>query len=59
MPFQLILWTPVYNQKINQTQKLIYTLHLIHSSIAFNTQFIWVLQTSWTLSLVSNERITS
>jgi len=31
--------TPVDDQKINQTQKSIYTLHLIHSSFAFNTQF--------------------
>jgi len=30
MPFQITLWTPVDNQKINQTQKPIYTLHLIH-----------------------------
>jgi len=38
MPFQITLWTPVDNQKIYHTQKSIYTLHLIHTSIAFNTQ---------------------
>jgi len=26
MPFQITLWTPVDNQKINQSQKSIYTL---------------------------------
>jgi len=30
MPFQITLWTPVDNQKINHTQKSIYTLHLLH-----------------------------
>jgi len=28
MHFQTTLWTPADNQKINQTQKSIYTLHL-------------------------------
>jgi len=36
MPFEITLWTPVDNQKINQTLKSIYTLHLIHSSMASN-----------------------
>jgi len=30
MPFQITLWTPVVNQKINQTQKSIYTLQFTH-----------------------------
>jgi len=40
MPFQIILWTPVDNQKINQTQKSIYTLlHSIHSSIYISLRY--------------------
>jgi len=38
MPFHIILWTPGDNL-INQTQKSIYTLHLIHSSIYISLRY--------------------
>jgi len=38
-PFQITLWTPVDNQKINQTQTSTYTLHLIHSSIYISLRY--------------------
>jgi len=40
MPFQITLWSPADNQKIYQTQKSIYTLHLIHSSI-YISEIMW------------------
>jgi len=39
MPFHITLWNPVDNKKINQTQKSIYTLHLIHCSIYISLRY--------------------
>ena len=39
MPIQITLWTPVDNQKINQTQKSIFTLHLIYGSIYISLRY--------------------
>ena len=39
MPIQITLLTPVDNQKFNQTQKSIYTLHLLYSSIYMSLRY--------------------
>jgi len=51
MPFHITLWTPVDNQKINQTQKSIYTLHLVHSSIWSATKVLLHKKIMWTPSV--------